>query len=356
MCKISVIIPVYNAENYLPECLNSVINQTLQEIEIICINDGSTDNSLSVLEKYSLKDSRIRILNQKNEGVSKARNLGIENAKGEFLAFLDADDWLPDNDTYKDLYDAAVKNSVFVCGGSFEAHYEDGTVKTSFKGVRSKYSFTEDRKYHFVDYQYDFGWVRFIYNRAFLNRENLRIPDLTAFEDPVFFAAVMHKAKVFYALKRITYCYRRGHHPYTLTIKKARDTLQGLLINIKLAKSNGYNELLRLETERIIKNYSGRGLPACLANDKDGVLKEKFDEINEVLGNKSRIEYEILEYYIEKQKETIVKKEKDILRLSKDLQEQKEENISLKMSYNWRVGKLVLYIPKKIVSIFRNKK
>lgn len=94
MVKVSVIIPVYNSEKYLHECLESVINQTLQDIEIICINDGSTDNSLKILEEYEQKDNRIKVINQINSGAGRARNIGIENACGECLYFLDSDDWL----------------------------------------------------------------------------------------------------------------------------------------------------------------------------------------------------------------------------------------------------------------------
>lgn len=90
--KVSIIVPVYNVENYLRKCLDSLINQTLKNIEIICINDGSTDNSLSILEEYASKDERIIVINQENAGVSSARNRGLEIATGEYIAFVDADD------------------------------------------------------------------------------------------------------------------------------------------------------------------------------------------------------------------------------------------------------------------------
>ena len=95
--KVSVIIPVYNVENYLHECLDSVLNQTLKEIEIICIDDGSTDNSLNILKEYAKKDSRIFLSSRKNKGVGYTRNECIQNAHGEFIAFLDPDDYYPNN-------------------------------------------------------------------------------------------------------------------------------------------------------------------------------------------------------------------------------------------------------------------
>lgn len=95
--KISVIIPVYNVEKYLSTCLTSCINQTLYDVEFICINDGSTDNSLEILNKFSAIDSRIKVIDKKNEGVSVARNTGLDLAKGKFVMFLDADDYLEEN-------------------------------------------------------------------------------------------------------------------------------------------------------------------------------------------------------------------------------------------------------------------
>ena len=92
MVKLSVIIPVYNDEKYLRECLDSVCNQTLDDIEIICINDGSTDSSPEILNEYSQADERIIIINQENRGPAASRNNGLDIAKGEYIAFLDAAD------------------------------------------------------------------------------------------------------------------------------------------------------------------------------------------------------------------------------------------------------------------------
>lgn len=124
--KISVIIPVYNVYESLSECLKSVIHQTFSDFEIICINDASTDDSLNILEKYSLEDNRIRIVNhEKNKGLSFARNTGIENAVGEYLFFLDSDDWIASDSLLK-MYNAICgsqadivvsKTKIFLDGG-----------------------------------------------------------------------------------------------------------------------------------------------------------------------------------------------------------------------------------------------
>lgn len=107
--KVSIILPIYNVEKYLRQCLDSCINQTLRDIEIICVNDGSTDNSLYIIKDYAEKDSRIKIINQENQGVSIARNNGFNAATGEYVLFMDSDDWL-DLNTCQLAYKQAHEN------------------------------------------------------------------------------------------------------------------------------------------------------------------------------------------------------------------------------------------------------
>lgn len=92
--KVSIIVPVYNVEKFLRECLDSIASQTLKEFEVICINDGSTDNSLEILNEYATKDKRFIVLSQENQGQGVARNKGVELARGEYIQFIDPDDWI----------------------------------------------------------------------------------------------------------------------------------------------------------------------------------------------------------------------------------------------------------------------
>lgn len=123
--KVSVIIPVYNSENYIAKCINSLVKQTLKEIEIIIINDGSTDNSAEICNKYALTDSRIKIINKKNEGQGIARNIGINAAQGEFLGFVDSDD-IVSADYYEELYKNAKKYDADTACGSFTKLFPNG--------------------------------------------------------------------------------------------------------------------------------------------------------------------------------------------------------------------------------------
>ncbi len=94
MPKVSIVVPIYNAGNRLNKCLKSILNQTFKDFELILVNDGSTDNSLSICEKYKYKDERIRVIDKQNEGSIKTRNRGVEESNSPYIAFVDADDWI----------------------------------------------------------------------------------------------------------------------------------------------------------------------------------------------------------------------------------------------------------------------
>lgn len=115
MTIISVVVPVYNVEKYLKQCLDSVVNQTFFDFECICINDGSTDNSLSILQEYVNKDKRFKIISTENKGIYSARNTGIKLSNCEYITFIDSDDWIENNYLEK-LYDSITENDdVVVC-------------------------------------------------------------------------------------------------------------------------------------------------------------------------------------------------------------------------------------------------
>ena len=120
ICKIprlSVIIPIFNSDKYLSSCLNSVINQTLKNIEIICIDDGSKDESINIINNYSILDKRIIFISQKNKGSGISRNKGIKISKGKYISFIDSDDLYPNNNTLQLMYKKAIRNKAYICGG-----------------------------------------------------------------------------------------------------------------------------------------------------------------------------------------------------------------------------------------------
>jgi glycosyltransferase involved in cell wall biosynthesis len=252
--KISVVIPVYNAEKYLRECLDSVVNQTLKDIEIICVNDGSTDKSHTILEEYAAQDDRIILLNQSNAGAGAARNKGIETAISEFVIFIDADDWYPSNQILISLYNNAKNNDVLICGGSFSSQGRNFS-KSKYDGMEAGYTFNKDALIRYSNYQFDYGYHRFIYNLEMLKENNIYFPNYSRFQDPPFFIKAMLQAKEFYALKMITYCYRNGHREVNWNREKTNDLLKGLIDNLLISKEYELAKLHYLTVQRININY-----------------------------------------------------------------------------------------------------
>lgn len=247
---ISVIIPVYNSEQYLCRCLDSVTQQSLKDIEIICINDGSTDNSLHLLQKYSEKDNRIKIYNQKNQGSGAARNKGMKLAAGKYIAFADPDDFYPDKDVLSDLYRAIENNKVNIAGGGLIEFLPDMRYRKEYAEQELK-TFTKDGIVKYSDYQYDYFFQRFIYSRKFLIQNEIEFPLYRRQQDIVFFVKAMIKAKKFYALKRTSYCYRVD---YKLKLRSKQEMAETVEVTQALLHMCREYKLRKLYN-RILKRY-----------------------------------------------------------------------------------------------------
>ena len=137
MPKISILVPIYNVEKYLKECLDSVINQTLRDIEIICINDGSTDSCAKILAEYQNKDSRIKVINKENSGYGISMNMGLDAVTGEYIGIVESDDFVK-NTMFEDLYNLAVKNEADIVKSDY-FYYTTSNNQTRKSGKISKF-------------------------------------------------------------------------------------------------------------------------------------------------------------------------------------------------------------------------
>jgi len=183
--KISVIVPVYNVEKYLEDCVRSICAQTLDDIEIICVNDGSTDSSLDILKKIAEEDERLVIVNQKNAGAGAARNVGVATAKGKYLGFVDSDD-LVHPTMYEVLYEKAEKTQAeMVITGEIETFFEENIL---FPDAGSSLTPDELTLGSFKAIEYPeilknvFLWNR-IFLRTFWLENNLKIPEKRKFAE-----------------------------------------------------------------------------------------------------------------------------------------------------------------------------
>jgi hypothetical protein len=191
MLKVSIIVPVYNVERFLERCLDSLVNQTLEDIEIICINDGSTDGSGNILSKYAEKDNRIIVINQKNSGLSEARNNGIERANGEYLGFVDSDDYI-DIDYYEKLYNTAkLNNADIACTGIIRGNDKKQKVLISYNEIEEATDINE--KFQLVKApEYSFVWNKIYLKESLCNQKIDFIKGLI-YEDMPFTTDVLIK-------------------------------------------------------------------------------------------------------------------------------------------------------------------
>lgn len=206
--KMTVIVPLFNVEKHIAECIDSILFQTLKDIEIICIDDGSVDETVQIITTYMKRFNNIQLIKQKHAGAGVARNKGIEAAKGEFLAFIDADDFYPNNQVLEILFVKAKENHVVLCGGGLDHIFNDSTIGKDPHGFNQKYK--KEGKYKYCDVGFEPGWVRFIYNRKFLKCNNLKLKNHIVGEDSLFKLEVFAVAEEFYYVPQVIYMYRVG--------------------------------------------------------------------------------------------------------------------------------------------------
>lgn len=257
MTKISIIIPVYNMDQHISVCLNSIFRQTLKDIEVICIDDGSTDCSLQVLYDFKKCYSNLIIICQKNGGSGIARNTGINNSSGEFLMFVDPDDYLASDDALEILYKYALEKDVKVCGGNLLGD-RDGYIVRNFRERRMKNCFLTDARISFRDFQYPFAHQRFIIKKELLIDNNIYYPSYQRAQDIVFLARVLICVGEFYAVNKDVYIHRRGHKEVKFTVKKAMDFMDAISDVIELSIKNHLKEMFIIiahELDYFAKNH-----------------------------------------------------------------------------------------------------
>lgn len=188
--KVSIIVPIYNCEKYLDEAIQSLLNQGIKECEFILVNDGSTDNSLNIANEYKKLDSRIKIINQVNQGVSVARNTGIEAAQGEYIGFIDGDDWI-EFDMYKTLYDIATKNNLDLIISDFEQELDGKKIINKLditaNSIVNKEDIINNILPQFLQHEKLNTVCNKLFKREIMQRFNIRFPKGVALGEDGFF-------------------------------------------------------------------------------------------------------------------------------------------------------------------------
>ena len=206
---ISVIVPVYNVAEYLSRCLNSICNQTYKNLEIILVDDGSTDNSLKICNQYAAKDKRITVIHQENGGLSAARNTGMDHMHGEFFTFIDSDDWVTP-DYCQVLLDLINQTNADVSAGNFTYAYEDGSQQLFQAPNENKIIFTGEDLFLFGFNYHHCACVK-LYRTS--TCKTLRFNSYYSLSEDLdfFFQLSRHITTLAYTNRSISYYYQRPH-------------------------------------------------------------------------------------------------------------------------------------------------
>ena len=246
-CKVSVIVPTFNSEKTIDTALNSVLNQTLEDIEIICIDDASQDGTLPKLKNYSDHYSKIKLFSfQENCGVSVARNYGIGLAKGDYVFFLDSDDCIYTETALSQLHEKAVQKNTNICGGN--CLFFNRQENKLFRPSSPEYHFRKEGFVEYRNYQFHYGFWRFLYKRSFLIENELFFPDVRRYQDPPFMISTLNRAGLFYVIPSTVYRYT-AEKKTICSEPVYNEIIKGIDIAIELSRQSN----LAILTRKLIK-------------------------------------------------------------------------------------------------------
>lgn len=303
--KLSVVVIVYNTEEFIEECLDSLVNQTLKDIEIICVNDESTDNSLNILKQYARKYDNIKIIDQKNQGGAVAGNNGLKQAKGEYVAILDSDDVVV-HDAYEKLYNKAKETDSDIVGGKPSIYLNGKLREISIKHNiwLSERTINPDEDF---DIYYDvFYWDK-IYKRELIEKNDIyMIPGKLYADAPLVFKAYFYAKKIT-LMPDVVYYWRRRMENTSITKSLLDiDNMKDRLVTYyylkeyfqKAKKQDLMNDFIKIYFERFFYPIEG----ILMDEDfKEAYLEELYailSDIPDIYNNRLRSSYNLYTYFI----------------------------------------------------------
>lgn len=278
MAEVSIIIPVYNVEKYLSKCIESVLSQTFKDIEVICIDDGSSDGSAKILQEYARTDNRIKVFTQSNKGHFAARHNGLKQATGEYVLFVDSDDWIKSNLIEMTLNCAKQNNVDVVVFGAY-------SVKNNhpYKGMYSVEKISKKYKEKILtleNYERDLfcvpptAWNK-LYRKELLDNNDIKFQEIKNGEDQLFYLHTILTAKQIYILNNNLYYYEKNR-PGSITSKKKKNSdapISNFYIAEKLLNRLGLKDKFIYQ---VINKYFDKTLSWYSKCEED--FKPKFQE------------------------------------------------------------------------------
>jgi glycosyltransferase involved in cell wall biosynthesis len=305
---ISVIVPVYNVEDYLPKCLDSILQQSFTDFELILIDDGSTDRSGKICDQYAQIDNRIKVIHQKNGGLSNARNSGIDIAIGKYFSFVDSDDWIDKNMLFEMHQQALQNNADIVIAGHFIVDLDE-TIEVNIKVIKQRILnqfeaislILADEEIH------SFAWDK-LYKRELF--EEIRYPDGRVFEDTATTYKLFNKASILVQMNQAYYYYLRRESGICLSpefskvMKRKEDNYLAFLERYEFALSNQeYAHMIKICQEKVFE-HGQQFLHYIVKNKLDKRSYPYFEILsklssidfsdNDLITNKKKLEHKIM--------------------------------------------------------------
>lgn len=273
--KVSVVLPTYNAEKYLRKCVESIINQTLKDIEIIIVNDGSKDKSYEIAKEIQNIDNRIIIINQENKGISEARNAGLKIANGEYIAFIDSDDWV-EKEMFFNMYNYANANNcdVVQCNYTIRSDESYKNIKSTIPTNRllNREEINTHIKEQLIEGKLStYVWDK-IYKVSFLKENDLYFENIKRFEDWYFIMDVTSKMERFLILSDSFYNYRVNEGSLS---RRYYDNYEELVINLQKKKYE-YMKLWDMEDD-IYLSKSAKNLGDDILNIINYIFDSRYN-------------------------------------------------------------------------------
>ena len=302
--------------------------------------------SLDILNRYSQQDERVLVITQENLGAGIARNAALHIAKGQYVMFLDADDWYPNPKSLALLYTKAVEHNVMICGGSF-SEFKNGEVNSVYQGAASAYSFKKEGEILFENFQFDYGYIRFMYNLDFLRTYQIFFPDYRRFQDPPFLVKAMVCAKKFYAVPMIVYCYHKRQNRVKWSAQKINDVVKGLTDNLQISRDYRLQKLHSLCVQRLNEEYLSFIIKYITPNNLEllSLLIKANSIVDQTLISGDNINLD--RPYLLKALQISVFEKKQITVNSNDFEEILNSN-------TYKIGVIVTWLPKKLRNIIKN--
>lgn len=370
--KVSVIIPIYNVEPYLPECLESLLKQTLEDIEIICIDDGSTDGSFQVTKEYQKRDGRIKVLQQPNYGAGTARNMGLKVAKGKYLSILDADDFF-DNEMLERAYRRAEATSAEIVMFRFNRYDHQRGIRYDLPHMMNKANFPSKDTFSIWDMKnggknylfsiYGWTWDK-LFLKSFVDKWGLEFQETRIYNDMFFSYSALAVAKKITYFEDALLCQRVNRiGAISKSVQKNWNCVFEALLAVKefFIKNNLYVKLQRdfneyalhmilftyrqvQEPEReymriVCRTYGLKSLGIGLIDSAVGLNEAEVSEAKkEFFDLENRASQPVLNRDFELEEKWMREK----------IQNLESEIAKIHLSASYRIGRFITFIPRKV--------